>query len=497
MAAIYEVHTCRVPSGAPAPAHGWAPLGAGTIVSIGCPGGKLTVRTPPGTHSPRSRYGVAFSAPSGTRIVGLDAHVEVRIVQVPGGPPPWAWGYSEGGIPVGEGVAGPVRETENSAQDDIVAYSTPKPLSRLDLTLYCSWALHSGDCQDNGSLFSVRRIAVRLDDVTPPRIVSSSGSLLEAAGPQRGMRRLALRLQDTGAGLYRVRVDVDGEQMAELPVDDNDGACKRPFVVPVPCKLAAAIDIPIDTTRLVDGPHTIAVRAFDATGANAATVGPISLTVDNQPDPPPRGTAACPRTNAASVRRQLKTQVVRFGRSAFIVGRVSGSRNILKSARAGIIDNAALSGRPRLARLGKRGRFKIRVRPKQNTRVQAVLVSAAGEARACGKPVRVKVRAGVRFAIRPRHLRNGETIRLGGHVVGRPLPTPGKSVAIMARARGAAAWTTVTRMRTDSRGQFRFVYRFRRTFTTTTYEFRAVVPRERGYPFLRGWSRVRRTTVSP
>ena len=61
---------------------------------------------------------------------------------------------------MGEGVAVPVRETENSAQDDIVAYSTPKPLSRLDLTLYCSWALHSGDCQDNGSLFSVRRIAV-------------------------------------------------------------------------------------------------------------------------------------------------------------------------------------------------------------------------------------------------------------------------------------------------------------------------------------------------
>ena len=50
------------------------------------------------------------------------------------------------------------------------------------------------------------------------------------------MRRLALRLNDIGSGLYRVRVDVDGERMTELPVDDNQGACMRPFVIPVPCQ---------------------------------------------------------------------------------------------------------------------------------------------------------------------------------------------------------------------------------------------------------------------
>ena len=75
------------------------------------------------------------------------------------------------------------------------------------------------------------------------------------------------------------------------------------------------------------------------------------------------------------------------------------------------------------------------------------------------------------------------------------MPAQGKAVEIKARARGAAAWTTVTRLRTDSHGRFRFAYRFRRTFTTTTYEFRGVAPRESAYPYLRGWSRVRRVTV--
>ena len=53
----------------------------------------------------------------------------------------------------------------------------------------------------------------------------------------------------------------------------------------------------------------------------------------------------------------------------------------------------------------------------------------------------------------------------------------------------------MTLMRTDPAGHFNFAYRFRKTFQTTTYEFRAAVPRERGYPFRRGWSRIRRAAV--
>ena len=109
----------------------------------------------------------------------------------------------------------------------------------------------------------------------------------------------------------------------------------------------------------------------------------------------------------------------------------------------------------------------------------------------------MKVRAGVRLTIRPRHLRNGESIRLGGRVLGRSRPARGKTVAVQARARGASAWTTVTLMRTNATGRFKFNYRFRKTFRTTTYEFRALVPRERGYPYLSGRSRARRATVSP
>ena len=348
-AATYDVHACRVPSGLPAPAHGWSPVTPATVASLNCPGGMMSIRTPPGTHSPGWQYGVGFNAPTGTRIVGLDLHVEARVVPAPGAPPTWSWGYNERGVIIGADTSVAIGGSYNGPSNHMYAGPTGKPMSRVELVLRCSE--YTSACPDNGSSFNVRRVALSLDDSTPPRVLQSSGSLLATTGPQRGERHLALRLQDVGGGLYKVRVDVDGELMDELPIDNNQGVCTRPFVTPVPCKLAASVDVPIDTTRLTEGRHTILVRAFDATGINAATVGPVSLLVDNQPEPPPRGTEACPPTNAAKVRRRLKAKVVRFGRSASIVGRVSGSRSILKGARVGVVDNASLSRRPRLRRL--------------------------------------------------------------------------------------------------------------------------------------------------
>ena len=502
LGAIYEVHACRLPDGTAAPAHGWSPT-TRAIATINCPGGKMTLRTPPGTHDPGWRYGLSFSAPPDTRIVGFRRYVEVRIVQVPLGPPPWSWNYVEAGTIVGENELTDLRASSNpSPYDDDFEYplqrhSSRVQLSRVQFSLECADTQNSGACQDNGSSFSLPRIAVQLDDSTPPNVVESSGSLLETTSPQRGERNLELKLRDVGSGLYRVRVDVDGELMSEVPIDENQGACKSPFVLPVPCKLAATVNVPVDTTRLSEGRHTILVRAFDATGVNAAAVGPISIVVDNAPDPPPRGTSACPRKNVAAVRRRLKTKALVFGRSALVVGRVSGSRTLLRGARVGVVDNPLLSGRPRLARIGRRGRFHIRVHPTESTTIQPILVSARGVAQACGKALKLKVRARLRFATGPRHLRNGESIRMDGRVAGRLIPRRGKTVAIQARARGAESWTTVTLMRTDSVGRFHFTYRFRKTFRTTTYEFRAVAPRERRYPYVRGWSRVRRATVSP
>jgi hypothetical protein len=146
---------------------------------------------------------------------------------------------------------------------------------------------------------------VKIDDSTPPHVLSASGSLLALNGPLKGEKHLAMKLSDVGSGLFRVAIEVDGDRMDARPIDDNQGACRMPFVVPVPCKLTASVDVPINTARLTEGTHTITVRVLDATGVNSAAVGPVTIVVDNLPDPPPRAEfrAVVPRERGYPFRR--------------------------------------------------------------------------------------------------------------------------------------------------------------------------------------------------
>ncbi len=284
--AVYVVHACRLPNGAAAPANGWS-VTTGAIATVNCPGGVITVRAPAATTSPGWRYGIEFVAPKGTSIVSYDRRVEGNLVQVAGGPPPWSWDYLEGGTPVGSDTFLPVRASGNTGPFSHTGeYPLPNgPLSRLLVVLACSNSQGSGPCQNNGSNFNLRQIAVTLNDPAPPRILAATGSLLTGKGPLRGQLHLGLKLSDTGGGLYRTRVLADGERVEDRVIDDNQGACRMPFVVPVPCKLVTSADVPIDTTRLTEGTHAITVQVLDATGVNSAVVGPVAIVVDNLPDP--------------------------------------------------------------------------------------------------------------------------------------------------------------------------------------------------------------------
>ncbi len=359
----------------------------------------------------------------------------------------FTWAYLEAGTPADGTPPFPMASASGTGPIDMTyQYPFRKQLSALHLLLKCGGGPSGGPCQQTDSYFGIPQVTVRIDDSHSPRVVSASGSLLASNGPLNGEKHLAVKLSDVGSGLFRALVEVDGDRMDARPIDDNQGACRMPFVVPVPCKLTASIDVPIDTTRLTEGTHTLTVRVIDATGVNSAVVGPVTIVVDNLPDPPPRGTSACPARSAATVRRKLKSHIVHYGRAALITGRVVGSKALLKGAHVGVVDNPAIAARSRLVRVRNHGRFRIKVRPRQSTEVRPILVSASGLAQACGRPVKLAVRAGVRLRTSPRHLRNGQSIRMRGRVAA---------------------------------------------------EFRAVVPRERGYPFRRGWSRIRRATVSP
>jgi hypothetical protein len=83
---------------------------------------------------------------------------------------------------------------------------------------------------------------------------------------------------------------------------------------------------------------------------------------------------------------------------------------------------------------------------------------------------------------------NGEDVMFNGRVRGAPIPSVGKLVELQAFSRGT--WRTFATPRANSRShRWRYRYRFTATRGTVRYRFRAVVPAEGGYPFVRGASR--------
>ena len=490
-AARYDVHACRVPSGAAVPASGWLPtiatLGGRALASIDCPGAGMTSSPTAGTYErDGSLFGFEFSAPSGTTIVGYWSVVDGNMKMVPGGPPPWSWDAGAFGERADGTGRLPIQLNCGNCGPYHADWDMPSPLhlSRLFFAMRCD---PSGVqvCQANGSWFTLRSVAVHLEDVRPPQIVAASGNLLNATQAKPGLHYLSLDLRDVGGGLYKVQIEADGQLFSEHTVDDNQGACKQPFVQPVPCKLAARVDLPVDTTRLSPGPHALTARVFDATAVNSATYGPFNVNVE---DPT---TIHCPATADGTLTRRVHRTLVRFGGSTWLTGRARGA-----VARRGSRVRV-LGSRGGDTSLREAGRFRLRVRPARTDRLTPVLLDKSGTALVCGKPAKVRVRAGARLVATPKRLRNGESIHLTGKLRGGPLPARGKTVVIQARARGRAVWSTVTTLRGDVSGRFAFRYRFRRTFQRTTYEFRALVPKQRGYPYARGWSRIKRVTVRP
>jgi hypothetical protein len=106
--------------------------------------------------------------------------------------------------------------------------------------------------------------------------------------------------------------------------------------------------------------------------------------------------------------------------------------------------------------------------------------------------VDVRVKGKLSFKLDHTSLRNGRTVRYSGRIAGvsrRPL------VQVQVRNRGR--WQTVCVARARPGGAFACRYKFRRTFTPTTYTFRALVHKQEGLPYETAASASRHLRVRP
>lgn len=114
------------------------------------------------------------------------------------------------------------------------------------------------------------------------------------------------------------------------------------------------------------------------------------------------------------------------------------------------------------------------------------------------RPARLGVRSRVSLRVsRVADASGGVTFRGRMEADGARIGRAGKRLEIQVRI--GSSWRTVGRsLHSNRRGAYALTYRFTGSYERpVTYEFRAVVLRERGFPYLRAVSRTRSVTVSP
>jgi hypothetical protein len=373
-------------------------------------------------------------------------------------------------------------------------------------------------CATSGDLFSANVLAARfdVDDASAP-VGGLTGPATDAQTWSRVVR-FGLNAADVGAGLFRAVVESDGSGVLDVPLGDPNGPCRElghdpgfnGFAAAQPCPLR--IDngsLAIDAARLPQDRHTVRVLLEDAAGNRTAVFGPVtrnitaSQAIGPGSDPALRGAAnGDGASDAAKLtahwgRRGSRTLLVSgFGRSHVVRGRLrtTDGAPIANAALDVVSKTTAVNARELVKRTGPRtgadgawfvvlprGVSSRDVTFRYRSHVNDTIASASAS-------VRLRVRAGVHLAIRPRRARTGQAIRFSGRLLGGPLPRGGKQVVLMARA-SRGAWVRFNVVRTDGRGRFRSVYRFRQP-GAALYRFRALSLSEAAYPYLAGGSNV-------
>jgi hypothetical protein len=440
----YDVWSCRLPDGKPAPVDGWRYEGSGSGgANMWGAGFGLSAGLPTSAVSYGAAAGWTFEAPQSLAIQGYELYRSARIGDGRDGTfrafalyhdnpdfeplvhlfefcAPIAANCYAVGVPFAGELMDPrnrvVRGELNS--------------KRLILRMECGTLGEKRPCgpADPGARLGISRARISLNDAMPPVLNSVSGPLVQHGALLEGIQAVTVSGHDEGGGLQRLSVLVDGQAAHEETLEDVAPSCRPPFVAVVPCARSATRTLAFDTATLANGAHSIQIAADDAAG-NRTVSSAVSVTTMN---------GSLPNGAGASRRAQMDAAFVsaRPGRKHRAVVGFGGRRPIkgrLTDAGGAPIGGAVLEVMRQPLRTGAKPRKERTVRTRANVRFRflprrgpsrllrveyrAFSLDAAPSA---VSSVTLNVRAGIRLVVKPRRTTSRGTIHFVGKLLGRP-----------------------------------------------------------------------------
>lgn len=353
-----------------------------------------------------------------------------------------------------------------------------------------------GPCNAGPTIWA-RYITATQVDVKPPTLSGLEGSIL-AGGVLRGDQDLRVSGADIGGGVSRIEVTVNGLPAGPPAVGNcNLATVKNPNVdgtvalTPTPCptKLKGEWNLDTSTYPFQGGANTVQVCVSDfstITDANRTCSTPQAITVDNSCTESAVPGGEVISAQFAGSRKEEVT--VPFNSSAKVVGELSNNAGdtIAGATICVQMQTQGSRGGPRpvgTATTDARGHFVFKVPPGPNRKV---LVGYRVNRFQVARSIRYYAHAKPKLKLSAGKVENGAEIKIRGTLPGRR--AGGRVVVLQASALHSSRWYTFRRATTNASGVFRARYRFDATTATTVYRIRAVVPRQRGYPWEVGHS---------
>lgn len=485
---VYTVYACHLPDGTPAPADGFTGTAGGdaTVENRCGDGGGLYLELPDGPISATTAAQWEYRPPTGTTIASVSVTRELH--NIGGSNKPSHRYYALG---TDSQLAENCGASSLAACPPLADLTLGEPASSFSMGLLCHYDYNDCLGPDAGAGFvSLRRAAITLKDSSAPTFTAHPTGDLFAPGPVRGVRSAQVSASDEGGGVFAAAMVVDGNQQDVQVLDANDGACERPFTSGTPCKRTALGSLALDTTKLRDGQHTVAVVVYDATEVNSATSPTTTISVENmttsaRPGEPITGGSASfapGGLGALHLRsRQFTRKVIRarFDRPTLVTGRLldpvgkplPGATLTVASA----LNVPGAEERPtETAVTDASGRFRLEIPAGPSRRV--ILRAGTSE-----WSLRLVVPAPLRLLASRMRLRNKQKLMLTAYLLGARVPRRSAEVAFQVLI--GHQWRTFATRPIDRRGRAQIAHRFRVTYQRLTYRFRAIVVRRQTFPF--------------
>jgi hypothetical protein len=363
------------------------------------------------------------------------------------------------------------------------------PAKAFSARLRCRLA--SGCPHGRRAAIRVRRATLRLVDRTAPTL-KAAGALF-GTGSRRGLQSVDLSGSDIGGGIRRLLIQVNDQPVAAHTVRCRLIGTTAIRLQPCPNAARASFAAATASAPFHQGVNRVSVCAADFAATTAAnrTCAQRRVRIDN----------LCPISNVPGARLQAhfanagRRLTIGRGHQAAVTGRlVSSTGQGVSGASVCVATRVRMSGAVEQVvatpTTGSDGRFRARIPSGPGREVRVAHWPTASAAIERYLDLRVRPRPSLRIS--PRHpIHNGNRARF--EVTLPPPAHRGRRVRIQVRAGGR--WLTLRSGRTSSRGVYRTRYRFHATTGRRTYRFRATVPKQSGYPYTAGRSRVKRVTV--